>query len=1159
MADTNGSAAAIAKKPDPSKIPASFLQGNDRMQLGVRNGNGSIDWVLPNFGKYPVSHISSFQSLMTSQARVYRQYDEAIKASLDNARYMRNDCGIWECIEARQRCVALLNWHLEPEDDKSEEQKSLCTELTKILKRIRRFTEYRRVLLEAVWFGKYAIQHQYGWENIGGQMRILPKGRHEGDIGWLPVNGDKLCFRFNDGNLSGGQYDGQVGIRVGIGHAVGSLVNENKRWKVESTDRGLAYFIDEDERRLLAIHKHTIEDGAYEDALSAGMIHGVGIRSRIYWEWVQKQETLGFLMEYLERSAGGMEMWRYPSGNPEAKQQVEKAATEHVGFARNVILVPVPAGDDSGQYGVEIVEPGMAGIEAVKDLLVNYFGHRIKRVYLGQTLTSEAEATGLGSGVADAHMDTLNQIVKYDATNLEETITFEQLRWIKEWNFPAARNIHVRFVIDTEDTDAKDTLEMYERAQQMGAKIPAKNVHDLIGCAMPGPDVEILEPQQQSSGGMFPGMNLPGQPGKGPDGKGDQDDGGDDFGDDFPDPAGGDSSAAETSKSDGEPERYSAFNESDHPRAPAGSAEGGEFLDRMHEAHQQHRQRVHNSISFEVGRQLSESSKPNAEFKKSLQESVKSPDLAGQITDAGYEYPSGNAVKSFVHDALKEHWSDLGGVTFKDKTKPGKIGENARFDQVMKEHKVGWQKQVAVETQREVNRQLAKLGIPKDFGMGIGPEVAKEAAAGGAHDINDLMEEKLQTVVDEWNEQLPDDAEPVRYAKKPARSQGDLFADRGQKKINWREEDHPRNNDGEFVESSSGDVRSTLHAELSSGKHMTLREMQELVGQGAHHPEDPLSHPVNAALAAMRDAGDVSVHEPRQGEPSFWMTDEQIEKSKGQIPESGPKLESEPDADQTAQETEAAAEENPEPEAATNADAETAGDSGGDQGDAAGTGVETKPETKLQDLPSDSENKHELEEKDGNLYVPAKGLASYRNFLPHAAEINAKFTGTHWRMPVEHKRKVIAILSGDIRDRHQTIAESLGYTPVGPSVQLTHKMGMMSKDDAMRKSQSRLAGSVLVIDGRKHVVTDSKKPIYTSRDNASSGNGPHPDAGWNIDYHAVPINENPKIAAETLRAEKYSRAASSKSIAARFDRAIASVRSDLAASPPSAEFPSPIE
>lgn len=480
--------------------PASFLQGILGNSQDPARG---IAGMPPNFGRYPVGHIGTFQGYVTTVANIYRDYDEAIKHSLDNARYMRNDCGIMECLEARQRATALLGWHLEPEDEDSQEQKDLCDALTKILTKIRRFTEYRYNLLHALWYGRYGIQHRYGYQTIGGHSRILPTPERE-NPGWLPINGDKLCFRFAGERLRDGQLPHQLGIRVGVGHKPGDKIGghtiEQLAEKTEATDRGLAYFLTDFERKLVSVHKHSIEDGAFEDPLSAGMIHGVGIRSRIYWDWVQKQESLGFLIEYLERSAGGIELWRYPDGNPKAKQETEEAATQRVGGRRNILLVPMPAGEEALQYGVEVIEPGMAGIEAVKDLLTTFFGHRIKRYILGQVLSSEAEATGLGSGVADLHLETFLQIVRYDATNLEETITDDLLRNLQLWNFPASRNISVRFRIDTEKTDQKDRLAAYEAAWNMGARIKESDVFEVIGAAPPEQTDNILENPQIAAG-----------------------------------------------------------------------------------------------------------------------------------------------------------------------------------------------------------------------------------------------------------------------------------------------------------------------------------------------------------------------------------------------------------------------------------------------------------------------------------------------------------------------------------------------------------------------------------------------------------------------------------------------------------------------------------
>lgn len=481
--------------------PASFLQGTRDPSQDAK-GMGFA----PNFGQFAVPHVLTFQGLSGSFAKAYRANDEAIKHSLDNARFMRNDCTLMECLESRQRCTALLGWHLEPEDETSADQQELCAELTKILARIRRFTEYRRCLLEAIWYGKAGVQHRYGWTTIGSKRRVmpLPEARDE-HPGWVPINGDKIVFRYEDGSFDPGR--GTIGLLSGALGAHRDFGGPRVQWDVQPTAQGLAAFIPPSLRSIVAVHKHMIEDGAWEDPENAGSIHGVGVRSRIYWAWFQKQEALAFLMEYLERSAGGIEVWEYPAHNPEAKAKTERAARERLANGRNVVLFPRDESAAGVPYELRFVEPGMAGIETLKDLLERYFGHMVKRYILGQVLSSEAEATGLGSGVAELHFDTLMQIVRYDATNLEETLTHELVTPVKDFNFPAAKRHHVRFVIETESPDSKAKLEAWERAYNMGARLDERAVMELIGAAMPQDGDRVLQrPDMAQQPGAGPGQ-----------------------------------------------------------------------------------------------------------------------------------------------------------------------------------------------------------------------------------------------------------------------------------------------------------------------------------------------------------------------------------------------------------------------------------------------------------------------------------------------------------------------------------------------------------------------------------------------------------------------------------------------------------------------------
>ena len=131
------------------------------------------------------------------------------------------------------------------------------------------------------------------------------------------------------------------------------------------------------------------------------------MRSRIYWAWYQKQECLAFMMEFLERSALGLEIWYYPWGNPEAEAKTRQGGAgthrpgpehrAHAAAGRRIRGIALWRGEAGAGHG---------RLQALQDVVQNYFGAQIKRYILGQTLTTEAQATGLGSNLATIHLDT---------------------------------------------------------------------------------------------------------------------------------------------------------------------------------------------------------------------------------------------------------------------------------------------------------------------------------------------------------------------------------------------------------------------------------------------------------------------------------------------------------------------------------------------------------------------------------------------------------------------------------------------------------------------------------------------------------------------------------------------------------------------------------
>ena len=491
MADNNGRA-----KPERLKAPEGgirvggkfYREGRNLPERYRRRGEMHADpatgipMAAPDFGRFVLPHPITFVGKQSTIAHIYRNPDEAVQRAFGQEWKMRRDPVIMAPLEARQRAVALLNWHLEVEDEKDPQQKELQTELTSIITRCFNFTEYRRCLLEAIWYGRYGVQHKFGFSMVGGKRRCVVKD-------WRPINGDKLVFRYDDGS---GQYtDDEIGIKVTPVYGTHDALAGDRI--LEMTDRGMAYFLEPWERSMIAIHRHIIEDGDYDDPISAGRVQGVGVRDRIWWCWYQKQETMAQMMEVIDRTGSGITIYWYPAGDNSAKEEMLDLAEKQ--RHENVLVMPRMSGDPTGDaYGIERVEPTATGMQMLKEVVHEFFGHQIVRYIAGQTLSSESQAMGIGSGAADFQSETWGQIVRYDAIKLEETITHELIdRALKPFNFPWAADIPVWFRVDTQSPESHKKLEAIKYGWDMGLRVKASDVMDVIGLSLPGDDDETLQ------------------------------------------------------------------------------------------------------------------------------------------------------------------------------------------------------------------------------------------------------------------------------------------------------------------------------------------------------------------------------------------------------------------------------------------------------------------------------------------------------------------------------------------------------------------------------------------------------------------------------------------------------------------------------------------
>ena len=305
-----------------------------------------------------------------------------------------------------------------------------------------------------------------------------PKGRRLIPVSHQYYNGDKLRFK----------WDGTLGV----------MVNSQFEGTKENTDFGHAHFLTPSERECFVVNHFEPEDADYWEPDLAGGVMGTGIRSRIYWLWYLKQQILAQVINFTERFANGFTIYYYDASNPSARGEMLKALQEQDPNTNSLLL---PKFGEGSKNGVERLEVGSTTPAFLLSLIDDVCNDPIRKYILGQDLSSDTAPTGLGSGVAQAHTDTLSKIIKYDAQNDDETLTTDLVAVLYKYNCPG---VPVgRFVSDIDTPNATEVLGNAQIMQQMGLAIDADHLYDVTGLPKPiTGDTAVSKLQPQTAVGV---------------------------------------------------------------------------------------------------------------------------------------------------------------------------------------------------------------------------------------------------------------------------------------------------------------------------------------------------------------------------------------------------------------------------------------------------------------------------------------------------------------------------------------------------------------------------------------------------------------------------------------------------------------------------------
>lgn len=403
------------------------------------------------------------RAFFTTADKLLRNSSIAYRLNPQYQQMMRADADIEGVLRSLQVTLASLEWAVTCCEEENERGEELAKRIGKIFSEMPRRSDFVRAMHEAVWYGNAACNLVYEKDSRLG-VRVKE---------WYPFHPDTLAY----------DQRGNLAMRVGADYSAHGPSQQNIGFDSR------VHIFTEQERRAVVLHRVFVNAPDFNDPNSSESIYrGVGARDVCWFMWLAKQEVLQDAITYADRYAMGIRVGRYPLGQDAGREMMENVLSNLTND--NSILLPMSGTEKL--YDVEILEPNAGRAQVFMDL-VNWFSGKIKEAILGQSLSSEAASTGLGSGVASLHADTLSRIIRYHADSLADSMTNDFVRVVAMMLGASKEEAAcLRFEFAPERPDPKERLEAIKAFCELGGKVSEREVRDLLGLSEPGAEEATL-------------------------------------------------------------------------------------------------------------------------------------------------------------------------------------------------------------------------------------------------------------------------------------------------------------------------------------------------------------------------------------------------------------------------------------------------------------------------------------------------------------------------------------------------------------------------------------------------------------------------------------------------------------------------------------------
>ncbi|GHT93932.1 Mu-like prophage FluMu protein gp29 [Betaproteobacteria bacterium] len=217
-----------------------------------------------------------------------------------------------------------------------------------------------------------------------------------------------------------------------------------------------------------------------------GYLARMGLAQGLIWPFIYKHYALGDFAEFLECYGLPIILGKYYQNASEAEKSSLMRAVTQLGHDARAIMPK--------EMELEIEKVTGAGDGEPHLKMIDWSERSASKLILGQVLSSEAKATGMGSGVADLHDAVRRDILKSDARKLAATLTRDLVFPLLVFNGRiTAADRCPRFVFDLgESEDFKLYAETLPILAAGGAKISVAWVHEKLRIPMAAEDEELF-------------------------------------------------------------------------------------------------------------------------------------------------------------------------------------------------------------------------------------------------------------------------------------------------------------------------------------------------------------------------------------------------------------------------------------------------------------------------------------------------------------------------------------------------------------------------------------------------------------------------------------------------------------------------------------------